>query len=498
MEAGLAQILFSTALLGAFAMCSACATTPVGNAQFAHLLKIEPHTLELKDGTALAAERGSFFVPEDRGNATSRLIEIGFTRLPSTNPNPGRPIVYLAGGPGGSGVEAANGPRQPIFLALRAVADVIALDQRGTGISNHMPSCTAPAKPPSSAVITEETMTAYYRETLQHCVALWSEAGVALNGYTTEESADDIEMLRRVIGAEKLDLWAISYGTHLALAFMRRYPDSVGRAAFASSEGMNQTVKLPRRIDSVFERIGEYLHRNGATATPDHLTSLMRRVHARFDAEPQSFTLKAPQGNVTFKMDSFPLRMMASSLPKNPSGIPQLLGLYTALDAGERDAFASRFYTALLARPLVMTGMPELMDMASGVSESRLAQVKAQSISSVIGTAANFPMPQLRAALPEVDLGDSYRQEVSSTIPTLLLSGNLDVRTPLEEQREAAQGLVNLHQVIVRNGGHDLFEAHPDIPELLLRFFSAAPIITNELVLAGREPALSVPPPGAN
>jgi pimeloyl-ACP methyl ester carboxylesterase len=492
----MAKMMLSTAMLGVISLCSACATPQVADALGADLLTVESHTLTLEDGTALATERGSFMVPEDRSDPKSRQIEIGFTRFLSTNPNPGRPIVYLAGGPGGSGVDAASGPRQPIFLALRAVADVIALDQRGTGVSNHIPSCTAPERPTLSATIAEQTMTAYYRETLQHCVAQWSEAGVALNGYTTEESAHDIEMLRRAIGAEKLDLWAISYGTHLALAYMRQFPDSVGRAAFASAEGMNQTVKLPAHIDSAFERIGEYLNRNGATATPDHLPALMRRVHARFDSDPQSFTMKSAHGDLTFEMDSFPLRMMASFLPKNPSGIPQLLGLYKALDAGERDAFASLFYNSLLARPLVMTGMPELMDMASGITGPRMAQVKAQSTRSLTGTAANFPMPQLQGAIPEVDLGELYRQEVSSAVPTLLISGDLDVRTPLEEQLAATRGLANLHHVIVRNGGHDLFEAHPEVPGLLLKFFSGEPITTGELVLAEREPGAPPSPSG--
>ena len=56
----------------------------------------------------------------------------------------------------------------------------------------------------------------------------------------------------------------------------------------------------------------------------------------------------------------------------------------------------------------------------------------------------------------------------------LLLSGDLDVRTPLEEQAEATAGLKRLHRILVRNGGHDLFEAHPDVPAILVDFFSEA------------------------
>ena len=83
-------------------------------------LRVEPYTFKLADGTQMDAERGRFLVPEDRGDPSARKIELGFVRFRSTNPNPGPPIVYLAGGPGGSGVGTAYGPRQPIFLATAA------------------------------------------------------------------------------------------------------------------------------------------------------------------------------------------------------------------------------------------------------------------------------------------------------------------------------------------------------------------------------------------
>ncbi|MBS3820078.1 hypothetical protein KGY73_11340 [bacterium] len=49
------------------------------------------------------AERGSFKVLENRSNPDSRPIKLTFVRFESTSDNPGAPIVYLAGGPGGSG-----------------------------------------------------------------------------------------------------------------------------------------------------------------------------------------------------------------------------------------------------------------------------------------------------------------------------------------------------------------------------------------------------------
>jgi len=440
-------------------------------------LQLRPLMFRLADGSELETDRGTFSVPEDRNDPASRRIDIGFVRFRSTNPHPGAPIVYLAGGPGGSGVGAANGPRQPIFLALRAVSDVIALDQRGTGMSNHIPECQAAHRLDPAPVLSEESLTAYYRETLQDCVARWRAAGVAVGGYDTEQSADDIEDLRRALGAARVHLWGISYGTHLAMAMMRRHPTSVGRVALSSMEGMSQTVKLPAHVDAVFTRI--------EAVAGAGLIARMRRVHDRFDAEPQSFTIQGagPDGaSVVIRADSFALRMMAGILPKNPDGIPRLAGAYAALEAGQGQALAPNLYDYFYRRPLSV-GMAELMDGASGISSARLALVRRQAPRSLLGTATNFPMPQLRGAIAGLDLGEGFRREIRSTLPVLAFEGDLDVRTPLEEQAVATAGLANLHRIILHNGGHDLFEAHPAVPGLLADFFSGRPVTTTDLFL---------------
>jgi pimeloyl-ACP methyl ester carboxylesterase len=446
-------------------------------------LQLRPLIFRLADGATLETDRGTILVPEDRDDPASRRIEIGFIRFRSTNPHPGAPIVYLAGGPGGSGVAAANGPRQPIFLALRAVADVIALDQRGVGMSNHIPECQAAHRLDPALVLSEATLAAYYRETLQACVSRWRAAGVAVRGYDTEQSADDIEDLRRALGAARVDLWGISYGTHLALAMMRRHPSSVGRVALSSMEGMSQTVKLPASVDAVFVRI--------EAVAGAGLIDRMRRVHARFDAAPQTYTGAGAGpngGSVSFRADSFALRMMAGILPKNPDGIPRLAGAYAALDAGQSAALAPLVYDFFYRRPLSV-GMAELMDSASGISEARLALVRRQAAGSLLGTATNFPMPQLRDAVDGLDLGDRFRREIRSNLPVLVFEGDLDVRTPLEEQAVATAGLSNMRRVLVRNGGHDLFEAHPAVQGLLVDFFAGRAVTVTELALAAPAPA---------
>jgi pimeloyl-ACP methyl ester carboxylesterase len=104
-------------------------------------LKLKPYTFENDKKEKVDAEFGTLLVPENRSNPQSNLIELAFVRFKSTAKNPGPPIVYLAGGPGGSGIFTAKGSRFPLFMALRDVADVIAFDQRGTGYSKPNLSC---------------------------------------------------------------------------------------------------------------------------------------------------------------------------------------------------------------------------------------------------------------------------------------------------------------------------------------------------------------------
>lgn len=450
------------------------------SAQAALALQLEPYVFKLRDGSTLAAERGTFEVPEHRANPSSRRIRIGFVRFRSTASRPGAPIVYLAGGPGGSGIDAATGRRQPIFLALRELGDVIALDQRGVGVSNTVPACKADAALDPTGGLNEAAFTRYYRATLTKCVANWRAAGVAIEGYTTPENADDLEDLRRALGAPKLRLWAISYGTHLAFEMMRRHPGSVDRVAMASVEGMDQTVKLPARVDAALGRLARSANANPGSGD---LLATMRRVHARLDARPETMTLGDTSGQVRFSMDSFALRVLIGGIAKNPAGAGQLVQLYQAFEAGQGQAVAPLLYGAFLKDPLAMSGMPELMDVASGVSATRMEQLRREAAGSIVGTATNFPMPQLRGALPELDLGEGYRREVRSAIPTIVFSGDLDLRTPVEEQEAATAGLTRLTRVTVHGGGHDLFEAHPAIPGLIADFFAGRSVRTARLEL---------------
>src|SRR3546814_16832593 len=54
---------------------------------------IAPYDFKADDGTVVEAERGKFDVPQHHAEPDGATFTLHFVRFPSTNPNPGSPIV---------------------------------------------------------------------------------------------------------------------------------------------------------------------------------------------------------------------------------------------------------------------------------------------------------------------------------------------------------------------------------------------------------------------
>ena len=466
------------AISGLLVLLTACAADPTPAPATPPppppVIAFEPYEFAAGNGTKVDAERGTFQVREDRTDPDSRLINLSFVRFKSTSPNPGPPIIYLAGGPGGSGTGTARGSRFSLFMALRDVADVIAFDQRGTGLSQRPPVCVVTDAPGAEEPLTRNSIVAFYRTELARCFDWWVAQGVAIDAYTTLENANDIEDLRRALGVEKVNLWGISYGSHLGLAMLKYHPDSVARAVLAGIEGLDETVKLPSENDAYFARVQAVIDADpAAKAAFPNLAALMRRVHARLNATPASVSI-TPSGvpaPVTVTFDGFAVQLLASGMISDPFSVRRLPLFYAALDAGQYTQAAQLLYGQFLARPPTFTGMPEAMDLASGVTPQRMARLEKEFATAILGDTLNFPMPHVAGIRPKIDLGDSFRAPFRSSVPTLFISGTLDGRTYPAEAAVTVAGFSNGARLIVENGGHNIYEADPRIGEAVVAWF---------------------------
>lgn len=436
---------------------------------------------------SVVAFEGRLEVPENRNSRHSRNIPLTYVRFPATGNKSGPPIIYLSGGPGGSGISTAKqrGFRFPLFMALREFGDVIALDQRGTGKSRVVPKCESSQQLPLTDVLEESQIVKKYRLAAKECVAFWKENGADVLGYTSIQSAHDINALRQHLNADKVILWGISYGTHLAFASLKVMPNHIDKLVLASAEGLNQTVKLPAETDAYFERLQRAINQQpkAKAAYPD-IKRLMRRVHANLAAKPILIKLEQQEGDsIDFLFQTSHLQGLTSALIADPHRfIPMLLQLYTQLDNGVTVMLPDLVKRVGFANSAISFNIMSFgMDVASGITEDRLKLVNQQSTKSLLGKFLNFPMPQLNRVIPALDLGDEYRHYPQSNVPTLLLTGTLDGRTYIQPQRDATQGLTNVTQVMINNAGHNLFMVSPEVTEVIRTFLSNKPIVTKTI-----------------
>ncbi|MCI0364650.1 MAG: alpha/beta hydrolase [Phycisphaerales bacterium] len=422
-------------------------------------------------------------MPENRAVPGSRLISIKYVRLAATGDRAGPPIVYLAGGPGGSGIEAIN-YRYRMFMAMRKHGDVIALDQRGTGDSNIVPECQSRQTVPATTATTDRRFVEYHREALRECLAFWRREGVDLAGYNTLQNAQDLDALRGHLGAKKLVLWGTSYGSHLALAALKEMSGGIDRVVISSVEGLNQTLKLPARADQYLDRLQSAINTqpDAKAAYPD-IKALMRRVHAKLEREPVPVNLKSRDGAKTgYLLQRRDMQLLAAGLIADPRSAMRLLGIYDAIDRGA-DPALDRIPARLLpdhlvssAKPIMLQGMPVAMDIASGTTSDHRRKVSNQAKTAILGHYLD-PIYFFDGMAAELDLGNAFRAGPVSEVPVLVLSGTLDGRTHIESQREAVSGLKNATMITIENAGHNLFdEPSPAIQETIDLFMGGSTV----------------------
>ena len=443
---------------------------------------VEEIAFELERDSTVQAELWTISVPENRSDAASRQIDLRFLRLKSRAERPGAPVIYLAGGPGGSGIRAGRGKRWDLFERVREHADVILLDQRGTGQSDDVPRCESSVRVPADSATTRERTVRLHRTALRECQVFWRAQGVDLHGYTTAESAADVEAVRRALGAERVDLLGISYGTHLAMAVAKAYPESVGRMVLVSAEGLDDTVKRPVRHDRFLSRLQSTIDADPeARETYPDIRAMMKAVLDAIEATPPTLNVRKRDGSVFQRtLGRFEAQVITGYMMGDPGRASYMLHAYRQAASGDYSGFERLLQW--FAEPVIeMNGMAVAMDLASGVSAERMQKVMAEADTAVVGDALNFPMPHLAGEIAGLDLGSAFRDPLLSDHSTLLVSGTLDGRTFPEAHAEIAQSLPQSVTLTVEHAGHNLFFSHPEVVPRIAAFLSGETLTTETL-----------------
>lgn len=456
-----AALALTAALLGVLGAASARAqSAPSVVTARGDSLSSDSITFALRDG-ARAGTITALRVPERRAARDARRITIRWIRFASTAAAPSAPIVFLAGGPGDAATRAFATMPTAFLDSLRAVGDVIAFDQRATGRSEPLLPCGVDGQLPLDRVLTASARDSVALEVAQRCVAAIRARGVDVAGYTTAESVEDLESLRIALGVPALSLLGGSYGTHLGLAFARRYPARASRVVLAGVEGPDDTFKLPSRVDAAFEEVSRLAAADSAFRDRPSLLALFDRLRVRLDGD----SVRVLLGGATVALGAWDLQRFVADALGDMRAIQQLPSQLYAFDRGDWQLLARA--AARLRQPRLGNAMNLLMNCASGASAARERQIRRERATARLGDVIDFPANIVCGQLDVPRLPDAFRSASPNPSRILMVSGSLDGRTPPANAESLLRQFPNARHLVIEYQSHSLMGDAAFAPAML-------------------------------
>lgn len=426
---------------------------------------------------------GTLRVPLDRKGALKGTVglHLAVQDGAAARAKPGL-LIALSGGPGQAGVAGGSSFARTLKPLLRN-RRLVTLDQRGTGLSGAL-ACPTVQRLDSVEAFTPAAVAA--------CAA---RVGPRRRAYTTRDTVADLEAVRRALRAPKVALAGISYGTYVAAQYARIHPAQTELLVLDSVVGPAGVD--PFLIDS-FARLRRVLREQcgrracrGVTADPvADVAVLARRLRGGSvsgrtrDAAGRAHTTAFTTGEQLF------FALIAGDL--NPYLQAALPGAIAAAVRGDTAPLV-RLKRVARGGPTARSELSAGLNVVTGCQDSRLPYaltipVAARRAAATAGLAALDPasyapwdpLTVLTAGYVDDCLAFPDAGAAPSTAPlprvaTLLLSGRLDIRTPLENA-QALQAAIpgGAQRITVPGTGHDVLDSDlTGCVALALRRFAA-------------------------
>lgn len=454
-----------------------------------------------KSSQVIVAARGlqcaTLNVPLDRADPALGNVALAVQRVPASAPRVGV-IVLLAGGPGQPALPPFEQFLAPLAgnPALRGY-ELVSFDQRGTGQSGAL-KCRP----------TRETLRGL-RPGESLVTAIFGACGTALGAsrayYTSQESVEDLDALRQALGGTPLSLFAVSYGGRVAGMYAHEHNEGVARMVLDSPTPLggsgalySDRMRALRRVldqgicgagacdtfsSDVYAdltRLVERLHRgplhtrifdaagrlHRATVTERGLLRLLLGL----DVAPATREIVPAAISAVADGNAAPLARLTDSLQDEISGRAfadspaSLASAPTYVRHGERLAkrpppSASEISVALfVATYCVENELPWSPDSAPA---GRSATLKSWLASQPAGITAPFALSTVASGAPfKLCLGWPATPPAPppptgvSATPTLILSGDDDLRTSYEQDVMVAAGYSDVQLLRIPGTGH--------------------------------------------
>lgn len=422
------------------------------------------------------ADCGYVTVPQSRTGGDGE-VGLAFMRLNAQTPSDAAPLFMLAGGPG----QAQTGDpavlqlfRPELLGPILETRDVVLMEQRGTLRSRPHLDCPGFWTVQREGVeqgLDEEAGRALLEERLSACISRHATNGVDLASYNNLENAADVNDMRVALGYERIVFYGASYGTELAQHVMREYPDSLeavvldGTASLASTDW---SARQARYAQWGIDNLTDLCAADADCAANYDIPALLDGALALFEDGPITTTYAPPdQPDLALELElteeSFASYAHSLQLSKfSVMVFPALLNAYVTEgrerlagdmaghtggqllgDPAAQDAAMSiLMHAAMICSDDPPRSLDDIETNGTGRYERMFAR---DSAALYVELCAILDLPQLPARSDDLATAD---------VPTLVLSGGLDVQTPHFVAQEVVDALPHATHVIFPAGFH--------------------------------------------
>jgi pimeloyl-ACP methyl ester carboxylesterase len=409
---------------------------------------------------------GTLRVPLDRSGQVKGTIPLKFAY--TGNPRGRTPILALSGGPGQAGVSLLQDFADSMRPAGRRAT--IVLDQRGTGYSGVL-RCLP---------LERSDLLKAGREAAQCARKL----GATRDYYFSDDSVADMDQLRAALGIQKWSVYGVSYGTRVATLYAQRHPDRVDRLVLDSVVEPGGPDPLYGPTFEAIPRVlrGVCVARLCQSVTKDIVADTAKLI-ARLARGPLHGTLvdvKGREHKRTFGRNRLFAALLTgdfdeslraelptaihSALHGDAAPIIRLAHRAAIVEGGGTDP---HFLSATLYATTVCTEQTFPWNWNAD-PVTRLAQAK--TVVNGIPESALYPFDRKTALdSDEIYLCSRWPAVQRTTlppppgpvpdVPTLLVEGQDDLRTPVEGAQKLAALLPHSTLIAVPGTGHSVFGA---------------------------------------